>query len=82
MRAGSLSRARPGPTDGRSDAVAVRMTFGPHVEVLEQGMAESAMAPPFSFGPASADHGVGAAPPGRSAMWRQPYIWLHIVITP
>ena len=27
MRAGLLSRARPGPTDGRSDAVAVRMTL-------------------------------------------------------
>src|SRR5690348_9835905 len=27
MRAGSLSRARPGPTDGRSDAVAVGMTL-------------------------------------------------------
>jgi hypothetical protein len=47
MRAGSLPRARPCPTDGRSDA-ACADNLGPRVIMLEQGMAESKRTPPFS----------------------------------
>jgi hypothetical protein len=48
MRAGSLPRARPCPTDGRFDTVAARTNLGPWVIMLEQGMAESRRTPPFS----------------------------------
>jgi hypothetical protein len=71
MRAGSLSRARPSPTDGRSDAVAMRKPWSARRSARAE-KAESTRTPPFSWCARQGArlYGVQSLPGPRAIVWK------------